>query len=34
VKSASDPDVAKFFSQFVQGSQTPEPGASCTGGTM
>ncbi|UXX93125.1 DUF3105 domain-containing protein [Streptomyces sp. AD2-2] len=34
VKSASDPDVNTFFSQFVQGSQTPEPGASCTGGTM
>ncbi|MEV6482771.1 DUF3105 domain-containing protein [Streptomyces sp. NPDC051576] len=34
VKSASDPDVNKFFAKFVQGSQTPEPGASCTGGTM
>lgn len=34
VKSASDPDVDSFFSTFVQGSQTPEPGASCTGGTM
>ncbi|MGI5140511.1 MULTISPECIES: DUF3105 domain-containing protein [unclassified Streptomyces] len=32
VKSASDPDVDKFFAQFVQGSQTPEPGAACTGG--
>ncbi|MFC3576517.1 DUF3105 domain-containing protein [Streptomyces yaanensis] len=32
VKSASDPDVDKFFAQFVQGSQTPEPGAVCTGG--
>jgi hypothetical protein len=34
VKSASDPAVDKFFSSYVQGKQTPEPGASCTGGTM
>ncbi|WP_329248356.1 DUF3105 domain-containing protein [Streptomyces sp. NBC_01478] len=34
VKSASDPAVNTFFEKFVQGSQTPEPGASCTGGTM
>lgn len=34
VKSASDPAVNKFFSAYVQGQQTPEPGASCTGGTM
>ncbi|WP_019067302.1 DUF3105 domain-containing protein [Streptomyces hokutonensis] len=32
VKSASDPDVNKFFAEFVQGKQTPEPGAACTGG--
>jgi len=32
VKSASDPDVDAFFAKFVQGSQTPEPGAPCTGG--
>ncbi|MBW8703895.1 hypothetical protein MBT84_30305 [Streptomyces sp. MBT84] len=32
VKSASDPAVDAFFAQFVQGSQTPEPGAACTGG--
>ncbi|MET8243339.1 DUF3105 domain-containing protein [Streptomyces sp. NPDC005202] len=32
VTSASDPNVDKFFAQFVQGSQTPEPGAACTGG--
>ncbi|WP_372347285.1 DUF3105 domain-containing protein [Streptomyces sp. KL116D] len=32
VKSASDPAVASFFSTFVQGKQTPEPGAACTGG--
>jgi len=34
VSSASDPKVAKFFETYVQGKQTPEPGASCTGGTM
>lgn len=34
VKSADDPKVAKFFETYVQGKQTPEPGASCTGGTM
>ncbi|MFF4754875.1 DUF3105 domain-containing protein [Streptomyces sp. NPDC002514] len=33
VKNADDPMVAKFFSTYVQGDQTPEPGASCTGGT-
>lgn len=32
VKSASDPDVDKFFAEFVQGKQTPEPGAACTNG--
>ncbi|WNM34681.1 DUF3105 domain-containing protein [Streptomyces sp. Li-HN-5-11] len=32
VTSASDPNVDKFFAEFVQGSQTPEPGATCTGG--
>jgi uncharacterized protein DUF3105 len=34
VKSADDPMVATFFSTYVQGDQTPEPGAPCTGGTM
>ncbi|MFE5400920.1 DUF3105 domain-containing protein [Streptomyces sp. NPDC056580] len=34
VKSASDPEVDKFFAAYVQGKQTPEPGASCTGGAM
>ncbi|MER6129852.1 DUF3105 domain-containing protein [Streptomyces sp. NPDC001795] len=34
VKSASDPAVDKFFATYVQGRQTPEPGASCTGGMM
>ncbi|MGW6733554.1 DUF3105 domain-containing protein [Streptomyces sp. NPDC055013] len=32
VTSASDPNVAKFFEKYVQGEQTPEPGAACTGG--
>jgi hypothetical protein len=34
VQSAKDPEVAKFFQTYVQGQQTPEPGASCTGGAM
>jgi len=34
VKGAKDPNVAKFFEKYVQGEQTPEPGAPCTGGTM
>ncbi|MEU1176374.1 DUF3105 domain-containing protein [Streptomyces sp. NPDC005820] len=34
VTGADDPAVDKFFEEFVQGEQTPEPGASCTGGTM
>ncbi|MEU6576954.1 DUF3105 domain-containing protein [Streptomyces sp. NPDC046805] len=32
VTGAKDPNVDKFFAAFVQGSQTPEPGAPCTGG--
>jgi hypothetical protein len=32
VTSASDPNVNKFFAEFVQGKQTPEPGAACQGG--
>ncbi|MGW3090558.1 DUF3105 domain-containing protein [Streptomyces sp. NPDC001108] len=32
VDGADDPRVDQFFSQFVQGSQTPEPGATCSGG--
>ncbi|MEI5103455.1 DUF3105 domain-containing protein [Streptomyces sp. PmtG] len=32
VASASDPRVEKFFTSYVQGAQTPEPGAACTGG--
>ncbi|MFF1644076.1 DUF3105 domain-containing protein [Streptomyces sp. NPDC058240] len=32
VDGADDPRVDRFFSEFVQGPQTPEPGATCTGG--
>ncbi|MEU0132630.1 DUF3105 domain-containing protein [Streptomyces sp. NPDC006296] len=32
VDSADDPRVAQFFAKYVQGAQTPEPGAPCTGG--
>ncbi|NEE21288.1 DUF3105 domain-containing protein, partial [Streptomyces sp. SID7499] len=32
VKSATDDRVAQFFTKYVQGPQTPEPGAACTGG--
>lgn len=32
VTGASDPNVNKFFETYVQGKQTPEPGAACTGG--
>jgi hypothetical protein len=32
VTGAADPNVDRFFAEFVQGSQTPEPGAACTGG--
>lgn len=32
VTKADDPRVAKFFDTYVQGDQTPEPGAPCTGG--
>lgn len=32
VTGASDPDVDAFFEKFVQGQQTPEPGAACTNG--
>lgn len=32
VDSAKDPRVDQFFAKYVQGSQTPEPGAACTGG--
>ncbi|WP_419724017.1 DUF3105 domain-containing protein [Streptomyces pratensis] len=32
VDDASDPRVDQFFTRYVQGPQTPEPGAPCTGG--
>ncbi|HET6856120.1 MAG TPA: DUF3105 domain-containing protein [Streptomyces sp.] len=32
VDSASDKRVDQFFTKYVQGPQTPEPGAACTGG--
>ncbi|PAZ10359.1 hypothetical protein CLM62_41525 [Streptomyces sp. SA15] len=32
VTGADDPNVDKFFEKFVQGEQTPEKGAACTGG--
>ncbi|MET9659724.1 DUF3105 domain-containing protein [Streptomyces sp. NPDC006510] len=32
VDGADDPRVDQFLSKFVQGPQTPEPGAPCTGG--
>ncbi|OAH13741.1 DUF3105 domain-containing protein [Streptomyces jeddahensis] len=32
VTGASDPNLDKFLETYVQGEQTPEPGAACTGG--
>ncbi|MEU0247315.1 DUF3105 domain-containing protein [Streptomyces sp. NPDC006235] len=32
VDTASDPRVRQFITVYVQGPQTPEPGAPCTGG--
>ncbi|MFI1702370.1 DUF3105 domain-containing protein [Streptomyces bobili] len=32
VDKASDPRVGEFLDKYVQGRQTPEPGATCTGG--
>ncbi|MCP3817532.1 DUF3105 domain-containing protein [Streptomyces sp. A3M-1-3] len=32
VDGAADPRVDQFFTKYVQGPQTPEPGAACTGG--
>jgi hypothetical protein len=34
VDSADDPRIDEFLETFVEGPQTPEPGAPCTGGTM
>lgn len=33
VESASDPRLARFLRKYMQGPQTPEPGAVCFGGT-
>lgn len=30
--SASDPRIEQFIKAFLQGPQTPEPGAACSGG--
>jgi hypothetical protein len=32
VTGAKDKNVDAFLSEFVQGKQTPEPGAACTNG--
>lgn len=32
VNTASDPRVDEFLTKYVQGAQTPEPGAACTNG--
>ncbi|MEU8687350.1 DUF3105 domain-containing protein [Streptomyces sp. NPDC048665] len=32
VNTAADPRVDQFLTKYVQGPQTPEPGAACTGG--
>ncbi|MER5885171.1 DUF3105 domain-containing protein [Streptomyces sp. NPDC001941] len=32
VDGADDPRVDQFFTKYVKGPQTPEPGAACTGG--
>ncbi|MGN9815600.1 DUF3105 domain-containing protein [Streptomyces sp. SD11] len=32
VEKASDPRVQQFLTKYVQGPQTPEPGAACTNG--
>jgi hypothetical protein len=34
VNKASDPRIEQFLERYVQGEQTPEPGAACTGGSM
>ncbi|MET9835767.1 DUF3105 domain-containing protein [Streptomyces sp. NPDC006385] len=34
VDKASDSQVNEFLDKYVQGEQTPEPGASCSGGSM
>ncbi len=32
LESADDPNLERFISRYQKGSQTPEPGATCTGG--
>jgi hypothetical protein len=32
VNTAADPRVEQFLTKYVQGAQTPEPGAACSGG--
>jgi hypothetical protein len=32
VNTAADPRVDQFLTKYVQGAQTPEPGAACTNG--
>jgi hypothetical protein len=32
LESADDPDLERFVRAYLQGEQTPEPGAACTGG--
>ncbi|MFD8480036.1 DUF3105 domain-containing protein [Kitasatospora sp. NPDC059673] len=34
VESANDPRIEQFFTKYVQGPQTQEPGASCSSGAM
>jgi hypothetical protein len=33
LESADDSDLQSFIQSYLQGPQTPEPGAACTGGT-
>ena len=33
LEDAGDPDLEGFVGSYLQGPQTPEPGAACTGGT-
>jgi uncharacterized protein DUF3105 len=32
LESAEDSDLERFINAYSQGPQTPEPGATCTGG--
>ena len=33
VDDAADPRVEEFLVEYIQGPQTPEPGAACSGGS-